>query len=54
MESNEISAEEDKRYTVNWGTDIEYIGELNSNKLDGKGEMKFKDGHIAMIRGTWR
>ena len=40
-------------YKVSWTSGINYQGQLEENKLHGEGEMTFKEGNIAKIKGVW-
>ena len=40
-------------YTVVWLSGISYKGAIENNKLHGAGEMTFKEGNIAKIKGVW-
>ena len=41
------------RFKVEWTSGITYNGMIAANKLDGEGEMIFKEGNISKIQGVW-
>lgn len=41
------------KYKVEWTSGISFNGQIKDNKLHGEGEMTFKEGNIAKIKGVW-
>ena len=41
------------KFKVEWTSGIIYNGQIEANKLHGEGEMTFKEGNIAKIKGVW-